>query len=92
MQVQIDETRKRKVAASAKSLFDLIGMLLAWPTAAWLFYLAGIAIPRVSQQPFVWVVFLFCWFGFQRMYSGLLWFIVLMAKPDWVGVGKSARE
>lgn len=92
MQIQIDETKKRKVAARSKSLFEFIGMLLAWPSAAWLFHLAGIAIPGVSRQPFFWVVFLFCWFGFQRICALALWFVVLLAKPEWVGVGKKPAE
>lgn len=86
MENQVDQRHRKKTERSSKAGFATIGLVLAWFSVAALFHYAGIAWPGHANTC-MWVIFLLCASGLQRIYSFLLWCAVLWAKPQWLGVG-----
>lgn len=71
---------------AAKFILEILPLVLAFVGSSSLFSLAGISMPS-STQVYLWAVFFLCVFGLQRLFAGLLWFAILLAKPQWIGVG-----
>lgn len=64
---------------------EVLTLSLAMLSANYLFQRVGLA--PYSQGFFAapHAIYLFCWFGFDRIYRGVIWFALLILKPEWAG-------
>jgi len=70
---------------SRKWGLEAFTLILAMFSANYLFHRAGYAPYAQGFFAAPHAIYLFCWFGFDRIYRGLIWFALVIVKPEWAG-------
>lgn len=65
--------------------FKLVVIILAVASAVALFRVGGIGVYEHGVLSARTLLFFFCWFGLERVYTGLIWGLIAWLRPAWTG-------